>query len=190
MEVLCGSRVNLVSGCLIWLKRSRLFEATAIRGDFSNAHCYVKGLLKTTIITHTPKTTLPHNCGWQLSAPHWSCLQGNTEWGSKGIKWHSGLSYPIWNNKGLLVWKGNEAHHPFNSSVSNDVCYWSSRTEKKDDPEGDIRSDMGTARRNWEYLPLKTFKTRSDPVRYMCYKCPLVAIWWMVWKACVCMSGF
>ena len=64
MEVLCGSRVNLVSGCLTWLKRSGLLEATAIsyisrylRETFQT-HTAVNALLKTLAITHTHKRAL------------------------------------------------------------------------------------------------------------------------------------
>lgn len=64
MEVLCGSRVNLVSGCLTWLKRSGLLEATAISyisrylGETFQTHIAVNALLKTLVITHTHKTAL------------------------------------------------------------------------------------------------------------------------------------
>lgn len=84
MEVLCGSRVNLVSGCLTWLKRSGLLEATAISyisrylGETFQTHIAVNALLKTLVITHTQNST-PENWGWQLSEPHWSSSQGNLE---------------------------------------------------------------------------------------------------------------
>lgn len=124
MEVLCGSVINWVSGCLLWLKDQgylkplwsvtqagglgRLFKCILL------CQCAVKN---TNNYAHRPRTTLPQNWSWQLSGPHWSCLQGDTEWGSIGMDWHSGLSYPIWNNKAsLLEWKAMRRITPSNSS--------------------------------------------------------------------------
>lgn len=164
----------------IWSHCNQLHKQV-FRGDFSNAYCYVNALLKKNpIITHKPKTTLPQNWGWQLSGLHWSYLQGNTEQVSKGKEWQSALSYPIWIMKDSS-WCGRQWGPPLppaagcclfvcsfssHSSLSNDVCYFSSRTEKKDKPNREIKRVLCTIWRNLEELPLKIFKTRRDLMRY------------------------